>query len=142
MDHQGCPIWHQNWVRLAFWRTFKYQSQICPIWGQSDPICMPNLTSLCLTINLRLLYRGLSSCVMNLFKIEPIGYRSYFTSLWLHYNSTISNHQMNTTMWMTGIIHLKYKRSLIRMIYIYINLYQPNKTLRLYLKHYYFIQNV
>ena len=60
---QGCRIWHPNWVTLAsnginvglfkisfstFWiaepkctETDLKKSQICPIWGQSDPIWMP-----------------------------------------------------------------------------------------------------
>ena len=66
--HQGCQIWLLNWVRLAqngtnmgllkiifsiFWLGEpKYtkidlkKSQFSPIWGQSDPIWMSNLTSL------------------------------------------------------------------------------------------------
>ena len=62
-----CQIWHLNLVRLApnatnlglfkisfstFWRTAPKctetdlkKSQICPIWGQSDLILLPNMTS-------------------------------------------------------------------------------------------------
>ena len=57
---QGCQIWDPNWVRLATnWTNlglFKWapkctetdlkKPQICPIWGQSDPIWIPKLTSL------------------------------------------------------------------------------------------------
>ena len=65
---QECQIWHPNWVRLApngtnlgffkinfstFWlfepkctEIDLQKSQICPIWGQSNPIGMPNLTFL------------------------------------------------------------------------------------------------
>ena len=65
---QGWQVWHPNWVILAqngtnlsfykisfstFWlgetkrtETDLKKSQICPIWGQSDPIWMPNLTFL------------------------------------------------------------------------------------------------
>ena len=64
---QGCQIWHPNWVRCApnwtnlglfkicfstFWRpapkcteTDLKMSQMCPIWGQSDPIQLQNQTS-------------------------------------------------------------------------------------------------
>ena len=38
---QGCQIWHSNWIRLAPNGTNLgldlKKSQICPIWGQSDP---------------------------------------------------------------------------------------------------------
>ena len=65
---QAWKIWHPNWVRLApnwtnlglfkisfstFWlgepkctETDLKKTQICPIWGQSDPIWMANLSSL------------------------------------------------------------------------------------------------
>ena len=57
---QGCQCWPQmrqiwNILRSVFstvWlaepnctETDLKKSQICPIWGQSDPICVPNFTS-------------------------------------------------------------------------------------------------
>ena len=46
-QHHECPIWHPNWVRFAPNGTNLGLFKI--IWGQSDPILMPNLKLLHLT---------------------------------------------------------------------------------------------
>ena len=61
--HRGCKICHPNWViaEAKCTETDLKKSQIFPIWGQSDPIWMPNSKSLTQTREQKLV---LLSCIV------------------------------------------------------------------------------